>query len=79
MASMGSVGDACDNAMVESFFATSGCGLIDQHRFRAHGEARLALLDFIEGSCDPRRRHSALSYRSPVGFEAGLREQRRAA
>ena len=32
-------------------------------------EARLAVFDFIEGWCNPRRRHSALAYRSPLEFE----------
>src|SRR5271157_2498627 len=31
--SMGSVGDAYDNAMAESFFATLECELLDRHRF----------------------------------------------
>ena len=32
--SMGSVGDAYDNAMCESFFATLECELLARHRFR---------------------------------------------
>ena len=32
--SMGSVGDAYDNALCESFFATFECELLDRHRFR---------------------------------------------
>lgn len=32
--SMGSVGDAYDNAMAESFFATLECELLDQRRFK---------------------------------------------
>ncbi len=47
--SMGSVGDAYDNAMCESFFATLECELLDRHRFRTQVEARLAIFDFIEG------------------------------
>lgn len=67
--SMGSVGDAYDNAMCESFFATLECELLDRQRFRTPGEARLAVFDFIEGWYNPRRRHSALGYRSPIAFE----------
>ena len=67
--SMGSVGDAYDNALCESFFATLECELLDRHRFRTQVEARLAVFDFIEGWYNPRRRHSALDYRSPVIFE----------
>jgi putative transposase len=66
---MGSVGDAYDNALCESFFATLECELLDRHRFRTQVEARLAVFDFIEGWYKPRRRHSALDYRSPMIFE----------
>jgi putative transposase len=66
---MGSVGDAYDNAMCESFFATLECELLDRQRFRMPGEAWLAVFDFIEGWYNPRRRHSALGYRSPIAFE----------
>src|SRR5262245_35481474 len=67
--SMGSIGDAYDNALCESFFATLECELLDRHRFRTQVEARLAVFDFIEGWYNPRRRHSALDYRSPMIFE----------
>lgn len=68
--SMGSVGDAYDNAMAESFFATLECELIDRRTFRSHAEARMATFRFIEGFYNPRRRHSSLGYLSPVDFEA---------
>ena len=42
--STGSVGDAYDNAMCESFFATLECELLDRHRFRSHSEARMAVM-----------------------------------
>lgn len=67
--SMGSVGDAYDNAMCESFFATLECELLDRERFRNQAEARMKVFDFIEGWYNPRRRHSALGYRSPIEFE----------
>jgi putative transposase len=67
--SMGSVGDAYDNAMCESFFATLECELIDRRRFQSQAEARMAVFDFIEGFYNPRRRHSALDYASPVEYE----------
>jgi putative transposase len=70
--SMGSVGDAYDNALCESFFATLECELLDRHRFRTRVEARLAIFDFIEGWYNPRRRHSALDYRSPMIYERSL-------
>ena len=67
--SMGSVGDCYDNALCESFFATLECELIDRTRFRTHAEARMAIFDFIEGWYNPRRRHSAIGYRSPADYE----------
>ena len=67
--SMGSVGDAYDNALCESFFATLECELLDRHRFRTQVEARLAIFDFIEGWYNPRRRHSSLDYLSPIAYE----------
>ncbi len=67
--SMGSVGDAYDNAMCESFFATLECELLDRQSFHTQADARLAIFDFIEGWYNPRRRHSALDYLSPIIFE----------
>jgi putative transposase len=67
--SMGTVGDAYDNAMAESFFASLECELIDRRTFQTKTEARLALFTYIEGWYNPRRRHSALGQRSPINFE----------
>jgi putative transposase len=67
--SMGSVGDAYDNAMAESFFASLECELIDRRSFQSKAEARLALFTYIEGWYNPRRRHSALGRVSPIHFE----------
>ncbi len=67
--SMGSVGDAYDNAMCESFFATLECELLDRRRFTTQVEARMAIFEFIEGWYNSHRRHSALAYLSPMEFE----------
>jgi putative transposase len=67
--SMGSVGDAYDNAMCESFFATLECELLDRRRFASLAEARIACFSFIEGFYNPVRLHSALGYRSPIVYE----------
>jgi putative transposase len=67
--SMGSVGDAYDNALAESFFATLECELLDRRRFRTQVEARMAVFDFIEGWYNPTRRHSGLGYLSPIEYE----------
>lgn len=71
--SMGSVGDAYDNALCESFFATLECELLDRRRFATQVEARLAVFEFVEGWYNPHRRHSALDYESPVSYEKKYR------
>jgi putative transposase len=67
--SMGTVGDAYDNAMAESFFASLECELIDRRSWRSKAEARTALFTWIEAWYNPRRLHSALGYLSPIKFE----------
>ena len=67
--SIGSVGDCCDNALCESFFATVECELIDRRIFRSHAEARMAISKYIEGWYNPHRRHSAIERMSPLNFE----------
>jgi putative transposase len=67
--SMGSIGDAYDNAMAESFFASLECELIDRRSFQTKTDARMALFTYIEGWYNARRRHSALGRVSPVNFE----------
>jgi putative transposase len=72
--SMGTVGDAYDNALAESFFASLECELIDRRSWQTKTEARLALFTYIEGWYNPRRRHSALGYQSPANFERSKTE-----
>ena len=67
--SMGTVGDAYDNAMAESFFATLECELLDRRKFRNPAEAEPAVFEFIEGWYNPHRRHSSLGQMSPVDYE----------
>src|SRR5690242_13989951 len=70
--SMGSVGDAYDNAMCESFFATLECELLARRRFTTQAQARTAVFEFIEGFYNPRRRHSSIGYLSPIDYEQRL-------
>ncbi|MGH9578948.1 MAG: IS3 family transposase, partial [Terriglobales bacterium] len=67
--SMGTVGDAYDNAMCESFFATLECELLARRRFATKAEARMAIFEFIEGWYNLNRRHSSLGRISPIEFE----------
>lgn len=48
--SIGSTGDAYDNAMAESFFASLETELIDRSSWRTRADARLAVFDYIEAS-----------------------------
>ncbi len=72
--SMGSVGDAYDNAMCESFFATLECELLARRRFASQAEARVAVFSFVEGWYNSVRLHSALGYRSPIDYERQMQE-----
>jgi putative transposase len=67
--SMGSVGDAYDNAMAESFFATLECELLARRPLRTQAEGVRTVFEFIEGWYNPHRRHSSIGYLSPNEFE----------
>ncbi len=58
-----------DNAPVESFFASLKRELVHRHQFATRESARQALFSWIESWYNRRRRHSALGYLSPEGFE----------
>ena len=45
---MRSVGDAYDNPMCESLFATLKCELLDRQRFPTQAAAKMGVFDFIE-------------------------------
>jgi putative transposase len=67
--SMGSVGDAYDNAMAESFFSSLEAELLARRRFASQSEAKMACFSYIEGFYNPVRLHSALGYKSPMAYE----------
>ena len=77
--SMGSVGDAYDNAMAESFFASLECELIDRRSWKSPAEARMAVFTWIEGWYNPRRRHSGIGRNSPIIFEKEMHNKANAA
>ena len=74
---MGTVGDAYDNAMAESFFASLETELIDRSVWRTHGEARSAVFDYIEIFYNRARLHSALGYSHPTSSKGGTVSARR--
>jgi putative transposase len=67
--SMGSVGDAYDNAMCESFFSTLECELLSRRKFVSQAEAKIACFSYIEAFYNPVRLHSAIGYQSPICYE----------
>ena len=67
--SMGTVGDAYDNAMAESFFASLECELINRRSWKTKTQARLDVFAWIESWYNPHRRHSGINYLSPNDFE----------
>ncbi len=69
LGSMGSVGDALDNAAAESFNATLQTELLDRHNWPTPQCLRSAIFEYIEGFYNRKRRHSALGYLSPAEFE----------
>ncbi len=75
MPSFGSVGDAFDNAMMESFWSTMQIELLDRKRWKTRVELSNAIFEFIEVFYNRRRRHSQLDYLSPIEFELSLHQQ----
>jgi transposase InsO family protein len=69
VASMGTIGDALDNAVAESFFATLECELLDRHVWATRAGLRTAVFDFIEVFYNRQRRHSTLDYLTPLDYE----------
>lgn len=67
--SMGSIGDAYDNSMAESFFSTLQRELLDQHQWPDRRQLALAVFEWIEAWYNPRRRHSSIGSLSPIDYE----------
>ena len=72
LGSMGRVGSAYDNAMMESFFGTLQLELLDRCRWQTRAELATAIFEWIEGWYNPRRRHSSVADLSPVDYERRL-------
>jgi len=71
-ASMSRSGNAYDNAVAESFFASLKAELIDRQLWPTRRAARQAIFEWIEVFYNRRRRHSTLGYLSPADFEEQL-------
>jgi putative transposase len=68
LASIGSTGDAYDNAMAESFVDSFKTELIADRVWRTRGQLELAIVEWV-GWYNQRRLHSALGDIPPVEFE----------
>jgi len=77
--SMGSKGDAYDNAVAESFFASLEKDLLRRCSFTTRQDARTAVFDYIETFYNTIRLHSTLGYLSPIEYENIKLQERRAA
>jgi len=67
--SMGTIGDAYDNAVIESFWARMQTELLDRQRWRTRVELANAIFEYLEIFHNRQRRHSALGWHTPVEFE----------
>jgi transposase InsO family protein len=68
--SMGAVGAAADNAMMESFWGRMQVELLDRRRWKTRIELATGIHDYLQFH-NTRRRHSALGMRTPAEIEAG--------
>ena len=68
--SMGAVGSAYDNAMIESFWGRMQVELLNRKRWKTRIELATAIHNYIELFHNTRRRHSALGMLSPTAYEA---------
>ena len=69
--SMSGKGNCYDNSAVESFFKSLKAELVWRHNWQTRREVEIALFEYINGFYNPRRKHSALGWKSPVAFEQG--------
>lgn len=67
--SMGSVADAYDNALAESFVSTLKRELLHRHSWPSREGVRVGIFEYIECFYNPRRRHSSLGHLSPAEYE----------
>lgn len=66
---MGRKGNCWDNAVSETFFKSLKVELIWRQQWQTRRQVQGALFQYINGFYNPRRRHSALGWKSPLAFE----------
>jgi transposase InsO family protein len=71
--SMSRKGNCWDNAPMESFFKTLKVERTYRLQYTSRDQARLDIVNWIEGFYNEKRLHSAIDYRSPADFERSLK------
>jgi transposase InsO family protein len=66
---MGTVGDAYDNAVIESFWGRLQTELLNRQKWRTRIELSSALFEYLETFHNRTRRHSSLGMLTPVDYE----------
>ena len=69
VASMGSIGDCYDNAVIESFWARMQVELLNRRRWRTRIELANAIFEYLEIFHNRQRRHSSIGMRTPIEYE----------
>ena len=77
--SMGRTGVCWDNAMAESFFSALKNERVYRTVYATKAHARRDVISYIEGFYNTRRRHSALSYKTPNDVHYGYTQAATAA
>jgi putative transposase len=77
--SLGTIGDAFDNAAVESFWARMQTELLDTRKWMTRVELSTAIFDWVEVFYNRTRRHSSLGMLSPAAYERLHRDHTNAA
>jgi transposase InsO family protein len=67
--SLGTIGDAFDNAAVESFWARMQTELLDTRKWMTRVELSTAIFDWVEVFYNRTRRYSSLGMLSPAAYE----------
>lgn len=73
--SVGKTGICWDNAMAESFWATLKVEFYYRRNWPTKAQARREVADWITGTYNTRRRHSALGMQTPLQFELHKRRE----
>ncbi len=69
IASLGTVGDAYDNALGGELLGRMQTELLNTRKWKTRVELSTAMFNWIEAFCNKTRRHSSLDMLSPIAYE----------